>query len=389
MLLHSKHWLRQGLILLSGIFFLAACAPQKPPFFIPPEKKTASKPQQVKAKVLAITKTDSDDTIVYQSGSPQSYIVQKGDTLWDISAVFLRDPWFWPEIWYKNPQVENPHLIYPGDELSIIYVNGQRRVQLVKRGTGGGLRQVKLQPKIHAEPIDASIPSIPIEAIRHLLAKPLVIDQDELDRAAYILASVDNHLVNSLNDQIYVRKLDTRNSDGRYQIFRPNKPIFDPDTNELLGYEAIFVGQGKLLLGGDPATVRITESVREVLRNDKLLPIETTDLERDFFPKPPANEVKGHIVSLFDAISQLGRYQTVAINLGQRDSIASGDILEIRRPGKIIRDEAEAEPDFRVRLPDEKLGIVMVIKSFEKMSYALIMEAIRPVNTGDFVASPN
>jgi hypothetical protein len=206
--------------------------------------------------------------------------------------------------------------------------------------------------------------------------------------SAYVLASLDNHLINSLNDKLYVRKLDTSLGGGRYQIYRPNRPLYDPITNELLGYEALYVGESKLLLRGDPASVRVTRSNREILRDDRVMPIDNTNFERDFIPRPPSSKVSGHIVALLDAISQTGIYQTIAINLGSRDGLVSGNILRIRRTGDVVRDKREKDPSFLVKLPDEQIGMAMIIRSFEKMSYALIMEADFPITLRDYVESP-
>jgi len=391
---NANRQLLKGLILLSGLFLLIACASSTSPYAVVEEAEPASMPKTVKA---IIPEPESSQSVIYEPEYPETYIVQKGDTLWDISSVFLRDPWHWPEIWFKNPQVENPHLIYPGDQLAIIYIGGEKFVQIARRGadgkilsTGGttGMKIVKLSPRIRTQSIDANIPSIPIDSIRHLLSRPLIIDEEELNKAAYVLSSVDAHLINSVNDKLYVRKLDTTSGSGRYQIFRPNKALHDPVTDELLGYEAIYVGETKLLLGGDPATVLVTNSEREILRDDRILPINNTNFERDFFPKPPVTQVRGEVVSLLDAISMIGRYQTIAINLGSRNGVESGNLLEIKRPGDVIPDLAEEDPTFRVKLPDERIGMVMIIRSFEKMSYALVMEAIRPVVVTDYVQSP-
>ncbi len=391
----TKRQRAKGWIMLSSLLLVTACAKENPPFSVVVEPAKAAETKTVKAK---IPEQAPAETIVYEEQSPETYIVQEGDTLWDISAIFLRDPWYWPEIWYKNPQVENPHLIYPGDVLAIVYVGGQKRIQLERRGEDGkilassgdtsGLQVIKMSPRIRAQSIDASIPSIPIESIRHLLERPLIIDAEELAKSAYVISSVDSHLINSINDKLYVRKLDTSSGNGRYQIYRPNRPLHDPTTGELLGYEILFVGDSKLLLGGDPASVRVTNAEREILRNDRVLPIDNTNFERDFFPKPPATEVSGDIVSLFDAISQVGQYQTIAINLGFRNGLETGNILDIRRTGEIIADSEEEDPTFRVKLPDEKVGIAMIVRSFEKMSYALVMSADGPISIKDYVASP-
>jgi hypothetical protein len=390
MSIHAKRQLANGFILLCGALLLNACADRAPPFSIIEQEPKAADVTTVKAN---ITEPEPTKTIVYEPQYPETYIVQKGDTLWDISSHFLRDPWHWPEIWFKNPQVENPHLIFPGDILAIIYIGGQKRIQIQQRGEGGkilasGLQIVKLSPRVRSKSIDASIPSIPIESIRHLLSRPLIIDKDVLDNSAYVISSIDNHLANSTDDTLYVRKLDTSSGNGRYQLFRPNKPLKDPDTDELLGYEALYVGQTKLLKRGDPATLLVTNSAREILRNDRVIPFHNTDFVRDFFPKPPAHEVQGKIVSLVNAISQLGRYQTVALNLGQRDGVETGNLLRIKHVGSVIRDLEEKDPDFRVKLPDEAIGIVMIVRTFEKMSYALVMEADRPVSIKDYVETP-
>jgi hypothetical protein len=383
------------------MLLIAACAEPPTPYSVVYEEEKAPEVITVKAAIPEpIVEPEPEpepvETVVYEAEYPETYIVQEGDTLWDISTVFLRDPWFWPEIWFKNPQVENPHLIYPGDTLAIIYVGGQRKVQILSRGADGsvlsqtsdGLKIVKVDPRVRSKSIDATIPSIPIDSIRHLIERPLIIDEDTLNKSAYVLTSFDNHLINSINDKLYVRNLDTSTGSGRYQIYRPNRPLYDPITDELLGYEALYVGESKLLLRGDPATIRVTNSDREILRDDRVMPMDNTNFERDFFPRPPSTEVSGEIVALLDAISQTGVYQTIAINLGQRDGLESGNVLRIRRAGEIVRDDNEEDPRFRVKLPNESVGMAMVIRSFEKMSYALIMEADIPISVKDYVESP-
>ena len=390
----NNRQLIKGLILLSGMLLVAACAEPPPPYAVVYEEEKSPATPSVQAEIPP--EPEPPETIVYEPEHPETYIVQEGDTLWDISTVFLRDPWFWPEIWYKNPQVENPHLIYPGDTLAIVYVGGERRVQILSRGEDGsvisttadGLKVVKINPRIRSQAIESTIPTIPIDALRHLLERPVVIDEDTLNKSAYVLSSVDNHLINSINDKLYVRKLDATVGNGRYQIYRPNRPLFDPNTNELLGYEALYVGESKLMLRGDPASVKVTNSEREILRNDRVMPVDNSQFERDFVPKPPTTDVNGNIVALLDAISQTGLYQTIAINLGQRDGLESGNILRIRRTGEIIPDRAEPDPRFRVKLPDEQIGMAMIVRTFEKMSYALIMEADAPISTRDYVETP-
>ncbi len=392
----TAHLLPQGL-LLTGLLLLSACASDKKPYAVvlepdkPASQELPSPPTE--PRVIAMDDEGPAETVTFEPEHPQIYIVQKGDTLWDISAKFLRDPWYWPEIWYKNPQIENPHLIYPGDELAIVYVNGQKRIMLNRRGDLGnalasGLKVVKLSPRIRAQSIDASIPAIPIEAIRQLLDKPLIVDEEQLTKAAYVLDSRDNHLANSTDDTLYVRKLDYNSGNGRYQIFRPHKPLVDTQTGEVLGYEALYVADGVLERGGDPASVRVTSSAREILRDDRLLPIDNSVFDNDFYPRPPQNPVNGRVISLLDGISQLGQYQTLVINLGKRDGLDAGALLAINRVGRVVTDRYEQESNFRVKLPDERSGLIMVIRAYDKMSFALIMEANVPIKLNDLVVNP-
>ncbi len=387
---HNKRLLTHGLFLFAGFLLLNGCASTKQPYAVVVQENPEPEVITVQAK---IEPPKPRETVVYEPEHPETYIVQKGDTLWDISSQFLRDPWYWPEIWYKNPQVNNPHLIYPGDELAIIYVGGVKRIQLSRRGETGqalssGMKIVKLAPRIRAQSIDASIPSIAIESIRQLLEKPLVIDEEELAKAAYVLDSRNNHLANAINDTLYIRKLDTSTGNGRYQIFRPNKPLIDTVTGEVLGYEALYVAEAKLEKKGDPASVRVTSSSREILRDDRVLPIDNSNLERDFFPRAPKTRVNGRIISILDGISQVGQYDTVAINLGERDGLVSGNILVINRLGKVVVDHNEEEKNFQVKLPDERIGVLMVVRAYEKMSFALIMEADEPIRLNEHVTTP-
>jgi len=372
------------------VLLITGCAGKQIIHNTEPVTKKQQAPQgTVTAKV---TQQAPRETIVYEPESAELYTVQKGDTLWDISTHFLRDPWLWPEIWYKNPQIDNPHLIYPGDQLAIVYVGGQKRVQLIKRGDvfeqTKGLKVVQISPRIHSKPIDSSIPSIPIDSVRHLLARPILIDEQELADAAYILSSVDQHLANSTDDIIYVRGIDANSKQGKYHIFRPNKQIKDPITGEVYGYESLYLGEAKILRHGDPATLQVTSSTREILRDDRLIPINNSNIERDFFPFPPKKEIDGRVISILDGISQVGQFNTIAINLGIRDDIQVGNLVQINHLGNVIRDHNEADPNFLIKLPDERSGIALVIKTYEKMSFCLILEAVVPIKADDLIVTP-
>ncbi|SMN02591.1 Uncharacterized protein with LysM domain, COG1652 [uncultured Candidatus Thioglobus sp.] len=387
---HLKKITLAHVISMLLVFLLNACSSKQVIHNSDPISKKQQAPQgKVSAKINAQTPRE---TIIYEAETAELYSVKKGDTLWDISTHFLRDPWFWPEIWYKNPQIDNPHLIYPGDRLAIIYVDGQKRVQLIKRGKvykqGKGLKVVKISPRIHSQAIDSSIPSIPIDTIRQLLARPILIDEQELADAAYILSSVDQHLANSIGDIIYVRGIEPKEKQGKYHIFRPNKPIKDPISEEVLGYESLYLGEAKIIRHGDPASLRVTSSTREILRDDRLIPVNNSDIERDFFPKPAKQEIDGRVISILDSISQVGQFNTIAINLGADNDIKVGNLVQINHLGKIIRDHNEADPNFLIKLPNERSAIAIVIKNYEKMSFCLILEATIPVRLNDLVVTP-
>ncbi|MBL4763252.1 MAG: LysM peptidoglycan-binding domain-containing protein [Gammaproteobacteria bacterium] len=328
---------------------------------------------------------------VFKPVYPQKYTVQKGDTLWDISTMFLSDPWVWPEIWHNNTQVQNPHLIYPGDILTIIFIDGKPHIQVAKRGALAPeettLKVVKLSPKIRQSGIESHISSIPIEAIQQLLIQPRVIDKATLDKAAYILSSPDNRLINGSGDRVFIRGGNHGNTQ-QFNVFRPSKPLKDTITGEILGYEAIYVGDASLVAKGDPATVLLTRTVREALRGDRLMPYADNEIDRDFFPRPPKNKVEGRVISLFDAISQIGQYQIAVINMGLATGIEVGNLLVIEQAGHTISDKKVSDPSFKIQLPNVRSGTMMIIKAFDKVSYGLMMQATRAIHVDDIAKSP-
>jgi hypothetical protein len=322
------------------------------------------------------------DQVVLRDGHPDRYVVVKGDTLWDISERFLESPWLWPEIWYVNPQVENPHLIYPGDVLTLVYVDGKPQLR-VERGKG----TYKLSPQARAERLDKAIPTIPIDAIQQFLTQPLVADQDTLENAAYVVSSADEHLIAGAGDRIYARGVDADQGD-RYHIFRPGDAYIDPDTGEVLGYEALYLGDGSAEKFGDPSTLRLTRTNREINIGDRIMPMTQEDVYAYFTPHAPKEEVEGRIISVVDGVTQIGQYQVVAINRGTREGIDVGTVFEIYQAGQLIPDQVSKERNAQVQLPDEKAGLLMVFRTFEKVSFALIMKATSALHVGDRIRNP-
>jgi hypothetical protein len=319
---------------------------------------------------------------------PDKYTVVKGDTLWDIAERFLRDPWRWPDVWYVNPQIENPHLIYPGDVISLTYDKDGRPQLKVSRGR----ETVKLSPRVRETPLDRAIPTIPLDAIQQFLSRPLVVGEGEMEAAAYVVQSADEHLVAGAGDRIYVRGIPDKQQ-TRYSIFRPgqvyrNPPVGDEKEGEILGYEAIFVGDANVQRFGDPATLVITSSTRETRIGDRLLPINESEIITHFLPRAPEQEVEGRIIAVLDGVSQIGQHSIVVINKGKADNIQIGHVLAVHRAGEVVLDKVTPDPHDTVKLPDERAGIVMVFRTFDRVSYGLVMSATRALHVLDYVRKP-
>ncbi|WP_026289772.1 LysM peptidoglycan-binding domain-containing protein [Thioalkalivibrio sulfidiphilus] len=321
-----------------------------------------------------------------REAAPERYVVQRGDTLWDIANTFLRDPWYWPEIWVVNPQIPNPHLIYPGDVITLYYIDGQPR--LIVDGGPRVRPTQRLSPQIRVEELPPSL-DVPIQSLHQFLVRPRVVTEEQLDQAAYVLASQDDRMIFGTNDRLYVRGLDADALEGsRYSMFRKGGALNDPVTGELLGFEAIPVGDAEVVRAGDPATVVISRSDREALIGDRLMPLDNSDQDFVFTPHAPPMDTDGKVISLFDAISQIARFQVAVINLGERNGIEQGHVLATYQSGRVIRDTIASERGEEVTLPDERIGLMMVFRTFDKVSYALVMESTRPIQEGYSVRHP-
>jgi len=317
-----------------------------------------------------------------RNGHPERYTVQPGDTLWDISEHFLRDPWYWPEIWYENPDIKNPHLIYPGDVIKLTTVNGKPRLT-VERGGG----TVKLSPKVREQPLGEAINTIPMEAIRPFLSGNRVVDVDTLKQAPYIIAGADEHVMGSPGDRIYARRLANAPHEG-FAIVREGDPFKDPETGKILGYQATYIGSAQLISGGDPATLRVVTANREVLPGDRLLETRRDALKSRYYPRPPKHDIHGQIISVMDGVSQIGQYNVVAINRGGEDGLEQGNVLAVYRSGRTVTDRWSSEQSERVTLPPERAGEVIVFRVFKQMSFGLVMQATRAMHIADAVRNP-
>jgi hypothetical protein len=322
------------------------------------------------------------DQIALAPNHPERYVVVKGDTLWDISGRFLQHPWQWPEVWYVNPQIENPHLIYPGDVITLAYVDGRPQLRVER-----GRPTVKLSPTVREERIDQAIHTIPIDAIRQFLTQPLVIDEDELRNAPYLLAAADEHVVAGAGDRIYVRGVADETARD-FNLYRTGGHYQDPDSGEILGHKALYIGDARMTAFAEVSTMNLVRTTREARAGDRLRPVSEDEIHTHFTPRAPDSPMEGRIIDVVDGVTQIGQYQVVAINRGAREGLEVGHVLAVYQAGALVADPVATNRRELVRLPDEHGGELMIFRVFDKVSFGLIMKATRPLHILDHVRNP-
>lgn len=320
-------------------------------------------------------------------GHPDQYVVKRGDTLWGISAMFLRDPWYWPEIWYANPQVENPHLIYPGDVLTLVYVDGQPRIQ-VQRGAVARGGTEKLSPRVREMGLEEAIPTIPIEVIGAFLNRGTFLQKRDIASSPYVVAIRDNHIVGAAGNELYVRGEELGGLNQGYSVVRVGEKLVDPDDGDFLGYEGIYVGEGMIRRTGDPSTLFLSASDREAMEGDRLIQ-QNIVLPARFIPRPPSSQVEGSIIQVVDGVSQVGQYQVIIINRGTDHGLEPGNVLRVWQRGSKATDQPKpGRISQKVQLPDEPAGLSIVFRTFDRVSYALIVRATSEIHVQDIVKNP-
>jgi nucleoid-associated protein YgaU len=351
--------------------------------------------------------TTAQERPTLKTDRPTEYTVAKGDTLWGISGNFLEDPWRWKEIWKGNTQIANPDLIYPGDIIRLIFVDG--KPQLVVNSTAktnstttpthtfsgnshnanAPLKTVKLSPKIRSSSIKTAIPAIPLDRINTFLLRNRVVDTGVLNAAPHVLAGQESRVILSAGDNIYARG-DFSKEINSYGLYRAGQSYIDPDTEEVLGVQAVAIGTaGIRSIDGDKGSFTITRSTSEIRVGDRLLPHAEREITSTFFPNPPQNTVKGAIMNVETGVSQAGKLDIIAINLGAREELKQGHLLGIYKRGEKIRDRfAQNKTPKNIELPDERAGLILVFEVFEKMSLAIVLEADRGVVLQDIVSNP-
>ena len=365
-----------------------------------------------------------------QADAPDQYTVVKGDTLWGIAGRFLKDPWRWPQVWQMNQdQIKDPHWIYPGDVIRLDR-SGQYPSLSIAGGSGSGgsadaaSNVVRLQPRVRIEPLTSAVPSIPASVIGPFLSQPLVVEEGGLDLAPAIVATEESRVIIGAGDTAYADRIGA-NDGVNWQVFRPGTPLRDPETGEILGYEARYVGDARVRRFGHPSTLTITRARQEINRGDRLTPARESSFP-SFVPRAPDKVIRGAIMAVDGGVSELGQYQIVALNRGARDGVQVGHVLASFHRGEVVgpagrrggdvfdtgwlkgveitRNPIVPEPpeppraaddksgvaagSGPLKLPDERNGLIFVFRVFEKMSYAMVMRATRPIYVGDVVQTP-
>lgn len=349
---------------------------------------------------------------------PDHYTVMQGDTLWDISAKFLNHPTQWPQLWSYNSQIKNPHLIYPGDTVYFSIVDGKPRLSFSNGGgsysgpyqdagpisasdtcvvseedihsgrTSFAMAQGgKLTPCIRETSTKTAIRLVPSENIAKFLTSPRVVDAQELNTSPYVVDFAGEHLIAATGDKLYVRSI-INPQIMTYTLYRPGEAFKSPETGEILGYEAKYIADTTLVQEGDPATVSIDKSVNEIVIGDRLMPKAEEQFNLNYFPRPPEDSINGSIIYVLDGVNQIGKFNVVVIDKGIRDGLLPGHELDIYKRGRIARDTYSVIRNDQVQLPDEYAGTLMVFRPFERVSYALVMNASQAIHLLDKVKTP-
>ncbi len=364
------------------------------------------------------------EDIQLQKNHPDRYVVVKGDTLWGISGKFLKDPWQWPKVWKMNrAQIKNPHWIYPGDVIVLDKSGASPQLRLLRE-------TVTLEPGVRIEPLEKeAIHTIAPSVIDPFLSQPLLIENGKLDDAPRIISGQDNRVILSPGTRVYINNI--QEGEGvHWDIYRPGEALRDPDTNEVLGTEAIYLGDVNIARYGAPATGDIVKAKEEIFTKDRLV-VAPDEFKSSFVPHAPEGDIRGRIMRIYGGVAEGGPNTVVSINRGKNDGLEEGHVLAISRYGKVIRDpeykdpasnkvvaeekklkqlnfDVTSDPDGKkivnfekeppqtkvvlepgqVKLPDERVGLLMIFRTFDRVSYGLIMSASDAIYTLDSVHTP-
>lgn len=331
-------------------------------------------------------------TLQIKPDHPEEYVVKKGDTLWDISGKFLSKPWLWPEIWQINEQIKNPHLIYPGDVLRLVYIDGKPYITR-NQYSKNGKRTVRLSPETRVEDLDQAIATIPLDIIAPYLSQNRILNAGEYSKLPYIVGMPNERMSSGAGDAIYVMGIAADTSDTFYAIYRRGKAYKNPaKPQETLGYEAIYLGSGTLERRGSPATIYIEKSKAEILQKHRVIAINKSGVvDANFLPKPSSVDRPATIIGVLTSgmqpgVKMVGALDVVIIDAGLKDGVETGDIFNIYKKGALVKDPLQVNT--MVKLPNEINGNLMVFRPFNRLSYAIVLDAQTDFRIGDVIKSP-
>jgi hypothetical protein len=342
----------------------------------------------ISALILAVTAVcaSAAEPLKLVDNPPDRHVVVRGDTLWGISGKFLKEPWRWPEIWNMNrEEIKNPHLIYPGQVVYLDRSGKSPRLRLgkpLKSGSG----TVKLQPHVYSDPVQQAIPSIPPNQIEPFLSQPLVVEQGELDTVPRIVAGPEYRGMMGNGDQAFATAIPDA-SVVRWNVFRPGKPLIDPDTGATIGYEAFFLGNANLVQPGEPAALQITVAKEEIMRGDRLIPAPPVNII-SYVPHRPDNQVAARVMTIYGGVSEGGRASIVSLNRGKNDGLEVGHVLALFRNRIASAIDQDTMRRVDTPIPEERYALVFVFRVFNGVSYALVLESSKPVTVGDYARNP-
>ena len=358
---------------LAAAFALTGCAH-------PPTDNGGNAPHSSEPPLHTPQAAAESGPVALRADHPQTYTVVPGDTLWGIAGRFLDDPWRWPDIWQQNPEIRDPNLIYPGEVVELYYEAGEPRLRVAN----GGRPTVKLSPQVRVEDAMRPIPTLPREAIEPFMNRSMVLTEADWAAAPYILAGDDTRMILASHNRFYARgaQFDQRN----YRVFRPGGELIDPDSGGSLGVDAVYVGEAVLEQDGDPATMTMVSTKGEARAGDRLFPVEDEAIIYQFTPRAPPADTSGDIIAILnDGGMLVTPHQTVVLDRGEQDGIEPGHVMGVFQAGRVVADPLSEQ---KVRLPEEKVGLVMVYKVYDLVSYGLIVGADQPIRLHDRVGSP-
>lgn len=339
----------------------------------------------ISALILAVTAAcaSAAEPLTLVDNPPDRHIVVKGDTLWDISGKFLKQPWRWPEIWQMNKEeIKNPHWIYPGDIILLDTSSGSPRLRMAKRVTG---KDGKIQPTVHSTPSQQVIPSIPPNVIEPFISQPLIVQTSDSNSGVKIIAAQEDRMLLGTGDSFYASGIPDASVE-KWHVFRKGKPLKDPETGATVAYEAFFLGNARLLKPGEPASLRVTMAKEEMARGDELIPAPPPEII-SYIPRRPDQEVAAKVMSIYGGVQEGGTTSVVSLTRGKRDGLEVGHVLALFRKRVSINTDDKGIRSL-TPVPEERYGLAFVFRVFDNVAYALVVDSSKSVIIGDSARNP-